>query len=39
MITTTDTSKIVNRNMKVLNLDSSGFEKIPAVLNNVLIKL
>jgi hypothetical protein len=39
MITTTDTSKIVNRNMKVLNLDSSGFENIPAVLNNVLIKL
>jgi hypothetical protein len=39
MTTTSTTSNIVNKNMKVLNLDNSGFENIPAVLNNVLINL
>lgn len=31
-----DNSKSVNRNKKILNLDNSGFVKIPVVSNNVL---
>jgi len=38
MITTTrDISKSVNKNKKILNLDNSGFEKIPVVSNNFLM--
>jgi hypothetical protein len=36
---TRDISNKVNKNMKVLNLDNSGFVKIPVVSNNVLIYL
>jgi hypothetical protein len=36
IITTSDISKSVNKNKKILNLDNAGFEKIPVVSNNVL---
>jgi hypothetical protein len=36
IITIREISKSVNRNKKILNLDNSGFVKIPDVSNNVL---
>ena len=39
MITTNETSNIVNKNKKLLNLDNAGFVKMPVVSNKFLINL